>query len=92
MTCITAGNILRPPQAPTANRKPSSRSTIVGHMFESGRTPGVIEFGQPGTGSHHMIPLFIVTPVRGITTFEPNADMTVCVHVTILPSPSTAPW
>ena len=45
--------------------------------------------GRPGTGSNHMIPLFIVNPVEGDTTRDPKIDSSVCVCATMLPCRST---
>ena len=47
------------------------------HMFDKGRLPGAIEFGRPGTGSNHSMPLFIITPDVGSTTLLPNTDSSV---------------
>ena len=58
-------------------------------MLESGRFAGAIEFGRPGRGSNHMMPLFISTPVSGSSTLLPKTDSRVCVSDTKLPSAST---
>ena len=52
--------------------------------------PGASEFGVPGVGSNHMMPLFMVMPVCGQTNLEPKLDSRVCVTAAMLPSRSTA--
>src|SRR5688572_31744484 len=85
--------ILRPPDAPTASAPIFGDSATVGHMLLSGRAPGRIEFGLPGTGSNHIMPLFIRMPVEGDSTNEPKRDRRVWVQATTLPSLSaTQKW
>ena len=72
----------RPPEAPSPNLAPSERATIVGHMLLKGRLPGAIEFGRPGRGSNHMMPLFHRMPVEGSMTLEPKIESNVCVSAT----------
>ncbi|GIT25549.1 MAG: hypothetical protein CM1200mP41_15930 [Gammaproteobacteria bacterium] len=43
-------------------------------MFERGLFPLPNEFGGPGRGSNHMIPLFINMPVSGNTTLDPKME------------------
>ena len=76
---------------PRAARRPSSNSTIVGHMLESGRLPGAMELRPPGLGSNHMMPLFIRIPVCGSITLAPKGESRVWVSVTTVPSRSAAP-
>ena len=91
--CATDGMILRPPDAPTASAPIRGDSATVGHMLLSGRAPGRIEFGLPGTGSNHIMPLFIRMPVEGDSTNEPKRDSSVWVQATTLPSLSaTQKW
>src|SRR5688572_30127417 len=87
--CITAGKILRPPDAPIANHDPPLRVAMMGHMLVRGRFPGAIQLGDPGRGSNHIMPLFIRMPEEGSTTLEPNTDSRVCVSATMLPCRST---
>ena len=51
--------------------------------------PGASEFGAPGVGSNHMMPLFMVMPVEGVTNFEPKVESSVCVTAAMLPTLST---
>ena len=51
--------------------------------------PPASEFGVPGVGSNHMMPLFMVMPVLPDTKREPNDDSSVCVTAAMLPSRST---
>ena len=57
-------------------------------MLHSGRRPPSTEFGPPGRGSNHIMPLFISTPVPGSMIRDPKPDMMVCVKDTTLPSAS----
>ena len=59
-------------------------------MLHSGRLPGAIEFGAPGRGSNHIMPLFSSTPDCGSSTRLPNEDISVVVIATVLPSASHA--
>ena len=43
--------------------------------------PGAIEFGRPGRGSNHMMPLLIRMPVCGETTLLPNSESSVWVRL-----------
>ena len=79
----------RPPLAPSAAQGSPSRVTTTGHMLESGRLPAASAFGPPGLGSNHIMPLFIVIPVRGSTTLAPKRASSVLVSATMLPSRST---
>ncbi len=89
----TAGMILRPPEAPSANQGTPSRVAITGHMLASGRLPGASEFGRPGRGSNHMMPLLSRMPVGGETILLPNTDSRVWVRLTMVPARSTtARW
>ncbi len=54
-------------------------------MFDRGRFAAAMEFGLPGRGSNHMMPLFINMPVRGRVTFDPNSDNSVIVSATRFP-------
>ena len=64
--------------------------TTTGQILQSGRLPGAIEFGLLGSGSNHSMPLFMVMPVLGSITQEPNSDISVCVSATMLPWESAA--
>ena len=75
MSWVTQLVILRPPEAPTASFVPSESSTSAGVMLLSGYFPGMIELTLPGTGSNHIMPLFITTPVLFGTMPEPNPAM-----------------
>ena len=57
----------RPPEAPTPNHGRPSRIATTGHILVKARLLGAIEFGRPGRGSNHMIPLFIRIPLPGST-------------------------
>ena len=59
-------------------------------MLFRGYLPGMIELTRPGTGSNHIIPLFITTPVPFGTNPEPKPAMSVLVSDTALPSASIA--
>src|SRR5262249_36307982 len=85
----TAGMILRPPDAPIARAPIRGETATVGHMLLSGRAPGRIELGRPGTGSNHIMPLLSRMPVAGDSTNEPKRDSRVWVHAATLPSRST---
>ena len=61
----------------------------MGHTFIRQRFDGATEFGRPGSGSNHMMPLFISNPVEGETTDEPKADSSVWVIEIMLPCRST---
>ena len=63
---------------------------MIGSMLHSGRLPGAIEFGMPGRGSNHIMPLFSSTPDCGSSTRLPNEDISVVVIATVLPSASHA--
>src|SRR3979490_85248 len=80
----------RPPEAPMQNHGLPSLATTTGQMLHSGRLPGAIEFGRLGSGSNHNMPLFIVMPVLGSITQEPNSDIKVWVSATMLPWLSAA--
>ena len=67
-----------------------SLATTTGQMLHSGRLPGAIELGRSGSGSNHSMPLFMVMPVLGSITQEPNSDIRVWVSATMLPSESAA--
>ena len=58
-------------------------------MLASGLLPGAIELTRPGTGSNHIMPLFMGMPVSGSTTLEPKRESSVLVSATMLPSRST---
>src|SRR5476651_779926 len=88
--CDTAGTMRRPPEAPMQNHGLPSLATTTGQMLQRGFLPGAIEFGLFGTGSNHSMPLFMVMPVLGSITDEPNSDIRVCVSATMLPSESAA--
>ena len=52
-----------------------------------------MELMRPGTGSNHIMPLFIMTPVPLGMMPEPKPDIMVLVRETALPSPSvTQRW
>ena len=80
----------RPPDAPMQNHGLPSLTTTTGQMLHSGRLPGAIEFGRSASGSNHSMPLFMVMPVLGSITQEPNSDISVWVSATMLPSESAA--
>src|SRR5258708_13440873 len=80
----------RPPDAPMENHGLPSLATTTGQMLQSGRLPGAIELGRLGSGSNHSMPLFMVMPVLGSMTPEPNSDIRVWVSATMLPSESAA--
>ena len=77
--------IRRPPDAPTAISTPSVPSTKAGVILFRGYFPGKIEFIRPGTGSYHIIPLFMIIPVPLGTIPEPKPDIMVFVIDTALP-------
>ena len=82
-----------PPEAPTAIRTPSRFITRAGVMLLSGSLPGAMELMRPGTGSNHIMPLFMITPVPLGMMPEPKPDIIVFVMETALPSPSvTTRW
>ena len=84
----TEAMMRRPPEAPAArNGRPASVS-ITGSMLHSGRLPGAMEFGEPGRGSNHIMPLFSSTPVFGSSTRLPIEDISVVVIATVVPSAS----
>ena len=87
--CSTAPMILRPPEAPSAKRRPSPSSPMTGQKLPRQRLPGPSEFGLPGSGSNHMMPLLSSRPVDGDTTREPKIDSSVCVTEHMLPWRST---
>ena len=89
MICSTAPMILRPPEAPSAKRRPSPPSPMTGQKLPRQRLPGPSELGLPGSGSNHMMPLFSSRPVDGDTTREPKIDSSVCVTEHMLPWRST---
>ena len=86
----TAGTMRRPPDAPMQNHALPSFATTTGQMLQSGFLPGAIELGLLGSGSNHSMPLFMVMPVLGSMTLEPNRLIRVCVSATMLPSESAA--
>ena len=61
---------------------------MIGSMLHSGRLPGAIEFGVPGRGSNHIMPLFSSTPDCGSSTRLPIDDISVVVIATVVPSAS----
>lgn len=67
----------------------SPLSPKMGQTFIKHRFPGASELGRPGTGSNHIMPLFISKPVDGDTTRDPKIDSRVCVCATMLPCRST---
>jgi hypothetical protein len=69
------------------NGRPFS-ARMIGNMLQSARLPGAIEFGTPGRGSNHIMPLFSSTPDCGSSTRLPNEDISVVVIATVLPSAS----
>ncbi len=83
-----AGMMRRPPLAPSAAHGTPSRVATTGHILASGRLPAASAFGPPGRGSNHIMPLFMVMPVPGSTTFEPKRESSVLVRATMLPSRS----
>src|SRR5580692_1606328 len=89
-SCDTAGTMRRPPEAPMQNHGLPFLATTTGQMLHRGFLPGAIELGLPGTGSNHSMPLFMVMPVLGSITLEPNSDIRVCVSATMLPWESAA--
>ena len=80
--------ILLPPEAPTAISTPSEPKTSAGVMLFKGYLPGATELTRPGTGSYHIIPLFITMPVPFGTIPDPKPDMIVFVIETAFPCPS----
>src|SRR3546814_2116000 len=70
---MIAGRILRPPEAPSAKRRPCASPTT-GQIFIKQRRAGATELVLPGSGSNHMMPLLSSMPVDGDTTCDPNAD------------------
>ena len=82
-----------PPEAPTASSTPSLSITRAGVMLLRGNLPGAMEFTRSGSGSNHIMPLFMMTPDPLGMMPEPKADMTVLVSETALPLPSmTTRW
>ena len=61
------------------------RVTMAGDMLESGFLPPSIELGRPGSGSNHIMPLFMMTPSSGIVTRLPQRLSRVCVNDTATP-------
>ena len=59
-------------------------------MLLRGYLPGMMEFTRPGTGSNHIMPLFMTTPVPFGTMPEPKPAIRVLVMDTALPSASMA--
>ena len=57
-------------------------------MLESGVLPPATEFGRPGSGSNHIMPLLSSTPVPGVVTRLPQSERRVCVQETAMPSRS----
>src|SRR5680860_1541179 len=55
-------------------------------MFARGRLRPATEFGRPGSGSNHIMPLLSSTPVPGATTRLPHAVSNVWVIATTLPA------
>ena len=53
--------------------------------------PGAMEFGPPGRGSNHMMPLFSRIPVPGSITLAPKGERRVWVSATTVPSRSATP-
>ena len=78
----------RPPDAPTASRRPSDPRTIVGVMLLRPERFGSTELGRPGTGSNQNIPLFQTMPVSPATISEPQELPSVLVSDTSMPSAS----
>ena len=84
------GTIWFAPEAPIENFASPSFTQTVGHILEEFiLLPPCIEVGYPGRGSKYETELFIITPVLGKTTLEPNLFNNVYVKATILPSAST---
>src|ERR1700754_4536023 len=79
-----------PPEAPMQNQGCPSLVTTTGQMLQSGFLPAAMELGLLGSGSNHSMPLFMVMPVLGSITQEPNSDISVWVSATMLPSESAA--
>src|SRR5262245_32351826 len=62
---------------------------MTGQKLPRQRLPPASELGLPGSGSNHMMPLFMSRPVEGDTTHEPKIDKSVCVTEHMLPCAST---
>ncbi len=85
-----------PPAAPTERMGLWPFNTIVGLMLVRGLFPGATAFaslpinpkalGVPGEMEKSSISLFIMTPVPGIITFDPNDVLIVAVMATQFPS------
>src|SRR5689334_24448237 len=88
MSWKTDARIRRPPEAPPATYGRPFSARMIGNMLHSARLPGAIEFGTPGRGSNHIMPLFSTTPDCGSSTRLPNDDISVVVIATVLPSAS----
>ena len=88
INCMIDETMRRPPEAPRAVTGPAGSATIVGHILHKGCLPGAIELGRPGSGSNHMMPLFIRIPVSGNSKRDPKTDSSVWVSATTLPSRS----
>src|SRR3982751_3078593 len=80
----------RPPEAPMQNHGWPPLTPTTGQILHSGRLPAAIELGRLASGSNHSMPLFIVMPVLGSITQDPNSDIRVWVSATMLPSESAA--
>ena len=88
MSWNTAAMMRRPPDAPAARNGFPPSVSMIGSMLHSGRLPGAIEFGVPGRGSNHIMPLFSSTPDCGSSTRLPIEDISVVVIATVVPSAS----
>src|SRR4051812_6634077 len=75
----------RPPDPPAATYGLPFSVSMIGSMLHRGRLPGAIEFGVPGRGSNHIMPLFSSTPDCGSSTRLPKEDISVVVIATQLP-------
>ena len=71
-SCALQFMMRRPPLAPSEAQGRPSRERITGAMFESGVLPPATEFGRPGSGSNHIMPLLRSTPVPGVVTRLPH--------------------
>ena len=79
--------IVGPPGLPTTARTCPSSSTIVGHMLDSGRLPGLgrfcspwispNSFGRPARAVKSFISLLSSTPLSPATKHEPSEVLTV---------------
>ena len=78
--------ILLPPEAPTAISTPWFPITSAGDMLFKGYLPDEMEFTLPGTGSYHIMPLFMMTPEFLGMIPDPNPDIMVFVMETAFPS------